>query len=119
MAHNTPVQEKTTPDTAQHDAHLSDTVHLLGREITVQGGIYTVVFVALAVLTVIEVLLSELESDIVIPLMLAIAVGKALLVVMFYMHLRTDSRIFALVLALPLGIALLSVMYLMAVPLSY
>ena len=37
----------------------SNTVQLLGREITVEGGVYTVVFGALAVLTVIEVLSAE------------------------------------------------------------
>lgn len=107
------------PDMPEEHQYHSDTVVILGREITVAGGIYTVVFFALGILTIIEVLLAELENEIVIPLMLAIAAAKALLVVLFYMHLRTDSRLFALTLAIPLGIGLLSVMYLMAVPTTY
>jgi caa(3)-type oxidase subunit IV len=105
---------------AESQAHLehSDTVEILGRQITVMGGIYTVVFGALAVLTVLEVLIGSLQGDWkVIPLM-AIAIGKAALVVLFYMHLRTDSRIFALTLAVPLGIALLSILYVLAVPVT-
>ena len=39
--------------------HHSNTVRLLGREITVEGGIYTVVFAGLAILTAIEVLSAE------------------------------------------------------------
>lgn len=106
---------KPTGD-SQHDDHLSDTVHLMGREITVYGGIYTVVFAALAVLTVIEVLVGGFEGDWKTIPLLAIAVAKAVLVVYFYMHLRSDSRVFAFTLALPLGITLLSILYLLAVP---
>ena len=37
----------------------SNTVAILGREITIEGGIYTVIFGALAILTLIEVLIAE------------------------------------------------------------
>lgn len=102
------------------DAHagmLSDTTTILGRTVTVPGGIYTVVFGFLAVATVAEVLLGGLPSGILlIPLLLAIATIKAGLVVAYYMHLRVDSRLFLYILLVPLVLALLATLYLIAVP---
>ncbi|MCY4525626.1 MAG: hypothetical protein OXB89_03375, partial [Anaerolineaceae bacterium] len=55
-----------------HDAFLSDTTIIFGREITVQGGIYTVVFILLAVATVLEIIIGGLpEGVLLIPLLLA------------------------------------------------
>lgn len=113
-----------------HDEHHSNTARLLGREITVEGGIYTVVFVFLAILTVIEVFSAEsLKSaihslpDLALALqavkaalLLFIAIVKAALVIWFYMHLRDEKPILAVVLLLPLLIAALSIMYLLAIP---
>jgi cytochrome c oxidase subunit 4 len=100
-----------------HAAFLSDTTTVFGRTVTVPGGIYTVVFVFLAVATVLEVLLAELPSGILlIPILLAISVVKAGLVVAYYMHLRVDPRIFAYILLVPLALALLATLYLVAVP---
>lgn len=111
-----------------HDDHAhGDTVIILGREITVAGGIYTVVLGALAVLTVIEVMIAELFNSIITEdggfltalkafLLLGIGVIKATLVILFYMHLKDDNRILAIVLLLPLIIAALSVMFVLAVP---
>ena len=90
-----------------HDAFLSDTTVVLGREITITGGLYTVVFILLAVATVLEIIIGGLpEGVLLIPLLLAFAVIKATLVVMYYMHLKTDSRLFTWVLIVPLLIAL-------------
>lgn len=122
VAVNEPVAEatETTAGVAEHhDAHdhHSDTTILFGRELPYP--IYTVVFFALAILTFTEVILAELLSEIEvvkIPILLGIATAKALLVVIFYMHLKDDSRIFALTLAIPVGIALLSVFFLLSVP---
>lgn len=92
-----------------------DTTMLFGRELPVP--IYTAVFGALALLTLLEVIIAEvITSDVKIPFLLGIAVAKALLVVLFYMHLREDSRLFALVLIFPLAIATLSGLFLLAVP---
>ena len=115
-----------------HDdhGHHSNTVALLGREITVEGGIYTVVFGGLAILTVIEVVSAEFLkgaihdapsaaatlTTIKAILLLAIAVVKSTLVIWFYMHLKNEKRILAVVLMLPLLIAALSVMFVLAVP---
>lgn len=105
---------------AYMEEHHDDTTTLFGR--TYDIPIYTAVFMALGVLTIIEVLTAELFADIEaikIPVLLGIALAKALLVVIFYMHLNTDSRVFALTLALPLGVALLSALFLLAVPRAY
>lgn len=113
-----------------HDDHAhSDTVVILGREITIEGGIYTVVFGALGILTIIEVLLAELLNSmgagtadggfltaIKAFLLLGLAVVKSTLVIWFYMHLKDDKRIYLIVVLLPLMIAALSVMFVLAIP---
>lgn len=107
------------PDTHTHDDHaetLAPTTSLLGM--TIPMPLYTTVFSILGVLTIIEVLLAELiDVEIIkIPLLLGIAVAKATLVVLFYMHLKTDERAFALAFIVPVLLALLSVLFLIAVP---
>ena len=105
-------------------------MRLLGREITVEGGIYTVVFGALAVLTVIEVVSAEVLKGAIhdIPsaavtlqaikavLLLGIAIIKSSLVIWFYMHLREEKPLIAIVILLPLLVASLSIMFLLAIP---
>ncbi len=117
-------------EATHHEEHHSNTVRLLGREITVEGGIYTVVFGILAILTVIEVLSAEGLKDAIhdLPdlavalqaikagLLLFIAIIKAALVIWFYMHLRDEKPVLAVVLLLPLLIASLSILYLLAIP---
>lgn len=108
------------PPATAHEASAeehSDTVIIAGREITVMGGIYTVVFAALGAATLIEILLAEVPRGFfTIPLMLSLAIVKAVLVVMYYMHLKSDSRIFTAVLLLPVAVALLATLYLITVP---
>jgi caa(3)-type oxidase subunit IV len=100
-----------------HASFLSDTTTVMGRTVTVPGGIYTVVFGFLAAATVLEVLIGGLPDGILlIPILLGIAVVKAALVVAYYMHLRVDPRIFSYVLLVPLVLVLLAILYLMAVP---
>ncbi len=110
--------------------HHSNTVHLLGREITVEGGVYTVVFGGLAVLTVIEVLSAEFLKGAIHDapdaaatlqaikaiLLLGIAIIKSTLVIWFYMHLKSEKPLIAIVILLPLLIAGLSIMFLLAIP---
>lgn len=114
---------------AAHEHH-SNTVIIRGREITVEGGIYTVVFGGLAILTVIEVFsaewlkaaihdtpsIAESLQAVKAILLLAIAIVKSTLVIWFYMHLKDEKPILAVVLLLPLLIAALSVMFLLAIP---
>ncbi len=118
-------------ESRRHDGgHHSNTVRVLGREITVEGGIYTVVFGALALLTVIEVVSAEFLKGAIhdapsaaatlqaikAVLLLGIAIIKSSLVIWFYMHLREEKPLIAIVILLPLLIASLSIMYLLAIP---
>ncbi len=54
---------------------------------------YVIVFVTLAVLTAIEITISQLPIP-KVPLLVPLALIKASLVALFYMHLRTDRRLF-------------------------
>lgn len=100
------------------DAHVpSDTVVVMGKTITVPGGIYTVVFGFLAIATLFEIVLAEMGlGGVGIFLLFAIAGVKSVLVVMYYMHLREDSFIFTIALIFPFLMALAAVLYLVAVP---
>jgi len=104
-------------DDHAHALH-SDTVNLprVG-EVTVPGGLYTVVFVVLAVVTIVEVILAEspIPNVIAYPVLAALSIGKAVLVVLYYMHLMEDSRIFAWAFGLPLGMAALIIVFLLIV----
>ncbi len=107
-------------DVANHAEDFSDTVAIMGRSVTVPGGIYTVVFGALAVATLTEIILAELPRGfLTIPIMISLALVKSVLVVAYYMHLREDSRIFTLVLLLPAFVALIATLFLLAVPVGY
>ena len=78
---------------------------------------YVGVFVALGILTVVEVATSMLIAEPTrIPLLLLMALAKGALVALYYMHLKFDSRIFAFffaaaifVLAIPFTLVLLLV----------
>jgi len=106
-------------------AHNHDTVRvpLLG-EVTVTGGIYTVVFGVLAVLTLLEVSIAEvLRSNpdldtIRIGANLFIAACKSALVVWFYMHLNKDNRLFLVVLLVPLFLVIISILFLTYMPMG-
>jgi cytochrome c oxidase subunit IV len=73
---------------------------------------YGVVFLALAVFTAIEVAVSYLPGSIKLPLLLLLAAVKAGLVLLYFMHLRTDSRLYAgfFVMGLVLIVPLLLIM---------
>lgn len=119
MAEEVTTHEQThdAHEAAQHDTahHHDDVTVIFGREYPIP--VYTSVFLVLGVLTAIEVAMFELiSSNAKIPFLLGIAVAKSLLVVLYYMHLKNDSRLFAFTLALPVGIALLSALFLFAVP---
>ncbi len=77
---------------------------------------YLAVFIGLGILTAIEITLSVgLPESVRIPLLIFLAFLKAALVALFYMHLRTDSRLFAFffamaifLLAIPFVLSLLA-----------
>lgn len=99
---------------AGHAEHAETTV-VFGRELPFP--LYTVVFLGLGVLTIIEVLVAELfTSGVKTPILLGLAAVKAYLVVYYYMHLKTDSRFFAIALIVPLVVALVSMMFVLVTP---
>ncbi|MBK9123142.1 MAG: cytochrome C oxidase subunit IV family protein [Chloroflexi bacterium] len=99
---------------AAHAEHAETTV-VFGRELPFP--LYTVVFLGLGILTIIEVLVAEVfSSGIKIPILLALAAVKAYLVVYYYMHLKTDSRLFAVALIVPLVVALVSMLFVLITP---
>jgi len=102
-----------------HDPHDTDTTVFRGKVYDIP--LYTSVFLVLGVLTIIEVLVAEIftADAITIPVNLGLAVTKAFLVVYYYMHLNTDSRVFRWTLLVPIGVGLLSAMFLFAIPTGY
>jgi cytochrome c oxidase subunit 4 len=69
---------------------------------------YVMVFIALAVLTAIEVTVTYLPIPR-IPVLIPLAIIKAGLVALFYMHLRFDKKVFSVVfvMGLLMGIGLI------------
>ncbi len=69
---------------------------------------YLLVFFALAALTVMEILVTQFPLPHA-PILISLSVIKAALVALFYMHLRTDHRVFSAFfgLGILLGIAML------------
>ena len=65
---------------------------------------YLLVFLALAVFTAVEVgvtYIPNIAESLLTFILLAISVVKALLVILYFMHLRTDSRWFAFIFFIP------------------
>jgi caa(3)-type oxidase subunit IV len=73
---------------------------------------YVLVLIFLVVFTAVEVAVSYSTSAFRVPILLLLAFSKAALVILYFMHLRYDSRVYAywfllgLVLIFPLGIVL-------------
>lgn len=72
------------------------------------AGTYAVVGLVLAVLTALEVAVFYIPAlhAAIVPILLTLTTGKFGLVVLFYMHLKQDSRIFAAVFVAPLMLAM-------------
>lgn len=104
--------------------HAAPHAHALSNQTIVMGKViplplYTVVYLTLGGLTILEVLLTLLpHGPVLTALLLIISIFKMVLVVMFYMHLRDDSRVFLLVLLVPLFIAFVASLFLVASPIS-
>jgi len=102
----------------QHGDH-GDTfvVPWINKTMTMPGGIYTFIFGVLGVLTAVEVALTFVEENfLIVAILIILSLAKAVLVVTYYMHLRSDNPLYRLVLVLPLLIVLVSVLYLLFVP---
>lgn len=57
---------------------------------------YGLIFILLAVFTAVEVGASYLPASFKIPILLLMAVIKASLVVLYFMHLKSDARLYAM-----------------------
>ena len=80
------------------DVHGHDHGH--GTNHVVPVGLYVAVFAALMVLTILTVAASRIDLGALnTPVALTIAVVKAALVVVFFMHVKWSPRVIALVLA--------------------
>ena len=67
---------------------------------------YDLVFIFLIVFTALEVATSYLQSSLKIPVLIALSIIKASLVVLYFMHLKFDSRLYALLFVLGLALIL-------------
>jgi len=67
---------------------------------------YDLVFIFLIVFTALEVATSYLQSSLKIPALIALSIIKASLVVLYFMHLKFDSRLYALLFVLGLALIL-------------
>jgi cytochrome c oxidase subunit IV len=122
--HNHAATTEGVQDDHQHDVQeehvshaevMAETTTILGR--TLPFPLYTVIFGILGILTVAEILIAELfTSWVKIVVLLAFAIAKAALVVIYYMHLKTDSKVFMVVLLVPVFIVMLSLMFLVVSP---
>jgi cytochrome c oxidase subunit 4 len=74
------------------------------------------VFLWLAVLTAIEVGVANLgiAKSLQLVLLMALAIGKALLVALFYMHLRYDKSILAIIGGFPFFLAVVMTLIILA-----
>lgn len=88
-----------TDATTRHDAHEE---HHHGT------GIYWLIGVVLTVLTFLEVAVFYIDAlrPAIVPILMTLTTGKFALVVLFYMHLRDDNRIFMAVFVAPLLLAM-------------
>lgn len=113
-------EELIEDDGHGHQPHYTDDVVLpyFGHVATMPGGIYTFIFGVLGVITLVEVLMTELlpENALTIFLLVVLSLAKAYLVIMYYMHLNNDNPIYRVVILLPLLVVLVSVLYLLGVP---
>jgi cytochrome c oxidase subunit 4 len=76
---------------------------------------YRVVFILLAVFTAVEVGVSYLPPLVKIPALLILAVTKASLILLYFMHLRIDNKYFALPFVLAVALVLPLVLLVVAV----
>jgi cytochrome c oxidase subunit 4 len=75
---------------------------------------YLIVFAWLAAMTAIEVLVAALPLPelVTVIVLVVLAIIKAALVVLYYMHLRYDSAYYWIILLVPIGFVILLARYL-------
>ena len=69
---------------------------------------YLVIAAILTVITALEVAIFYIPAlaGVIVPLLLTLSTAKFVLVVMFYMHLKMDSRVFTSVFMAPMALAI-------------
>jgi cytochrome c oxidase subunit 4 len=67
---------------------------------------YLLVFAALVALTILEVAVAFIQGGFRAPLLLGMSAIKALLVILFFMHLKYDSRWFAFIFFAPMALVI-------------
>jgi cytochrome c oxidase subunit 4 len=84
---------------------------------TVQRPNYLFIFIALAVFTLIETLVSYVQQEAIkFPTLVVLSVVKAVLVLLYFMHLKFDAKVFrylfigGCVLSIPLILVIVLVM---------
>ena len=72
---------------------------------------YIVIGAILTIITAVEVAIFYIPAlaGVLVPTLLVLSLGKFVLVVMYYMHLKMDSRVFTFVFVAPLILAVLVV----------
>jgi cytochrome c oxidase subunit 4 len=94
---------------------MPDTTVVFGR--TFPFPVYTVVYIVLALITLIEVLITGFPHGWLLTItLLGLSIAKMVLVVLFYMHLKEDSKLFAAAIILPLFIIIVATLFLIAAP---
>ncbi|GEM_PF-1215224 len=95
--------QSTEHGNTQHESEVNPTTEAHAGS---HDGTYLLVFGALAVLTLIEVL-STYAASFKIPLLIVLTSTKAILVIAFYMHLRYERRYLPVIFAAPIIIGVL------------
>ena len=78
---------------------------------------YTFIGVILTIITAVEVAIFYIPAlkGVLVPSLLILSLGKFVLVVMYYMHLKMDSRVFSFVFVAPLILAVMLVISLIMI----
>jgi cytochrome c oxidase subunit IV len=102
------------PHSPAHDSHAADASGHGGGYVS-HKKTYIHIFIWLTVLTAIEVglVFAHLNRFVLITLLCALAIVKAALVAMFFMHLRFERKTLALVVSVPLLLAAILIIGLM------
>lgn len=95
--------------TDTHDAPVHDTAHDDAHAEHWSDFQYVKLAILLAVVTAVEVLLSYIKDDMggfFLPTLLILMAFKFMAVVLYFMHLKFDNRLFSIMFYLGLGLAI-------------
>lgn len=109
-----PIAPAEAPAPAHAEPHAET---LFGRPMPIAA--YTVIYIILAVTSLIEVFFAEtipFDSWVRIPVLAGLSTVKAVLVMAYYMHLKDDSKIFAVAIILPIFVGIVATLFLISVP---